>query len=690
MDTRRRAVSWAALITRATTIRWARPRALSGAFLALLLASAAPAAADNEIGRLTSGGNGFMRRHYEYDALGRVRREVHVLDHASFAYLTAFGYPSGSPGGPGSVPASLTLPDSETVSYGYDADGQLDTITAGGQPVVKGIARNARGQTVDVVYGNDARTIRRYNEGGDLRLNLIKSCFGPISGDGCQASGTPFQAYTYVYDANGNVRAATDQVIQGTYSSSYEYDSLDQLVSRTSAGGTSTYGYDEVGNLVAKEGLGQSYGAGVCGDGRRGPHALALSGGDCYSYDGNGNVVATTSGLTLTWNSEGMATRVAKGGVSYEKHFLGASLWKKTEGSLTTYYLPSMRKEGTQTRKFYGVFAERSAEDGQLRFYHPDQLGSSTVLTAAGGVVAHRSAFKPYGEDVDAGGGAFVPKLRFNFKEKESTGLYDYGARLYNPATGRWLSADPLLADGLNRYAYVRNNPLRYVDPTGHAGQEWEGLFVHVTVEDLALDPLGRRSANPLARVDVRRYVPPATPEIRQIFERSLIAALKGAGFVFPAAKWAAEDLEGRPSSNGEKALDVALAVTPYLGKVPGVRTALQIGAGWSRATLRAVASKAGLGNAGVGGLQAMAKEGLLRLVEFADPVWNLGRNTRVIEFAARLRIPFAIAKEQGDITLTEVLTLVHNRDYYILYDKAKNLATLMPGRGKGPVVVVQ
>jgi RHS repeat-associated protein len=88
-----------------------------------------------------------------------------------------------------------------------------------------------------------------------------------------------------------------------------------------------------------------------------------------------------------------------------------------------------------------------------------------------GGELVHRAGFKPYGEDLDEGIGSFVPKYQFNFKEKETSGLYDYGARLYNPATGRWMSADTVL-DGLNRYAYVGNNPLRYIDPTGHDRQD--------------------------------------------------------------------------------------------------------------------------------------------------------------------------------------------------------------------------
>jgi RHS repeat-associated protein len=54
-----------------------------------------------------------------------------------------------------------------------------------------------------------------------------------------------------------------------------------------------------------------------------------------------------------------------------------------------------------------------------------------------------------------------------------STGLLYYGARYYDPALGRFISADTVVPgagnpQNLNRYAYVRNNPLRYTDPTGH------------------------------------------------------------------------------------------------------------------------------------------------------------------------------------------------------------------------------
>ena len=64
---------------------------------------------------------------------------------------------------------------------------------------------------------------------------------------------------------------------------------------------------------------------------------------------------------------------------------------------------------------------------------------------------------------------------KYTGKELDSeTGLYYYGARYYNPEVGRFIQADALKGSvndplSLNRYAYVQNNPLKFVDPTGNA-----------------------------------------------------------------------------------------------------------------------------------------------------------------------------------------------------------------------------
>ncbi|MBN2086711.1 RHS repeat-associated core domain-containing protein, partial [Candidatus Peregrinibacteria bacterium] len=74
----------------------------------------------------------------------------------------------------------------------------------------------------------------------------------------------------------------------------------------------------------------------------------------------------------------------------------------------------------------------------------------------------------------------------------EETDLYYYGARYYNPDIGRFTSLDPWSGDikdpqSLNKYSYVRNNPLKYVDPSGE--------IVEVAAKDLELtDIIGSHS----------------------------------------------------------------------------------------------------------------------------------------------------------------------------------------------------
>ena len=116
-------------------------------------------------------------------------------------------------------------------------------------------------------------------------------------------------------------------------------------------------------------------------------------------------------------------------------------------------------------------------------YYHPDHLGSVSVVSNHRGEPYERVEYLPFGElwieETDPATG-YIP-FRFTSKEyDEETGLYYYGARYYEPRLSRWMSADPagwelvdpdknehLLISGLNWYSYTENNPIKYDDPSG-------------------------------------------------------------------------------------------------------------------------------------------------------------------------------------------------------------------------------
>jgi len=117
---------------------------------------------------------------------------------------------------------------------------------------------------------------------------------------------------------------------------------------------------------------------------------------------------------------------------------------------------------------------------GQLVFYHTDHLGSTTVITDATGNVLQLLEYDPWGQ-VTKDIGLNYAHYRYTGQEYDpEIGLYNYKARLYAPAIGRFISPDPIVPEpsnpqALNRYAYVLNNPMNLIDPTGH--DFWSDLW---------------------------------------------------------------------------------------------------------------------------------------------------------------------------------------------------------------------
>jgi RHS repeat-associated protein len=100
-------------------------------------------------------------------------------------------------------------------------------------------------------------------------------------------------------------------------------------------------------------------------------------------------------------------------------------------------------------------------------------LQSHAIIANSSGAYSSEMRYMPWGEERWASGELPTTFLYTGQHEQKELGLYFYNARWYDPRLSRFLSADSLIPDPYNsqafdRYAYVFNNPLRYIDPTGH------------------------------------------------------------------------------------------------------------------------------------------------------------------------------------------------------------------------------
>ncbi len=163
---------------------------------------------------------------------------------------------------------------------------------------------------------------------------------------------------------------------------------------------------------------------------------------------------------------------------------------KKTVGASSTTYIGSLyevESDGSTTKHIFAganrvVSAKKLSPQetvSELSYYHSDHLGSSNVITDATGAQAGLTEFTPYGSTFKQTG-TYDPRHKFTGKELDaSTGLYFYGARYYDPQLGRFTTPDsivqsPYSPQTLNRYSYCSNNPINYVDPTGHS---WKSFW---------------------------------------------------------------------------------------------------------------------------------------------------------------------------------------------------------------------
>lgn len=402
---------------------------------------------------------------YTYDILGRVTQEQRTID--SNSYTTSFTYDFlGNP-------LSVTYPGGTIVAnYGYNAAGQLETLKKGTTDVVTDIDYVPTGAIGEITFTNGVVTTNTF----DINEAYLLTSKSTVKDT------TDLQDLTYTYDNVGNITNIADASdTDGAKNSAFAYDDLYRLTTATITSSannsdyTRTYTYSIIGNILSKSDQGGTYS--YTGDH---PQAVSSIGSVDYTYDDNGNLTDDEI-WTHTWDYKNQLISSTDGTdtINYTYDHKGKRTIKEdTVATKKTYYVNKyFNKEGTTDKRFFyvGDLKVMTDTDSDQKYHHEDHLTGMSVDTDSSGVLAQLQDYYPFGDvRIDDLVSGEDNDYKFTGKEKDDeTGLYYYDARYYNSGIGRFISRDTWQGklenpQSLNRYSYVTNNPLKYVDPSGN------------------------------------------------------------------------------------------------------------------------------------------------------------------------------------------------------------------------------
>jgi len=347
-------------------------------------------------------------------------------------------------------------------------------------------AVHALGLVSDETLGNGVRIASTYDS---VTGSLLARASGP-------GGGSSYQNLGYAWDAAGNLtlREERNRGVQ----EQFHYDNRDRL-DYVLRGGSVVLdlGYDDIGNVTYKSDVGTyRY------DSNRKQMVLAVA-ANSYSYDANGAAVLA-NGTRISWLSFDLPGQITHplgnyssfqygpdrarfrqsanaGGVRTETVYAAGGLYERvTSGAVTRERTTSVadgRRVAVQTRQ--------AGSAPTTVYLLEDQLGGVDGFTSSSGTLLSRTSYQPFGArrsgDWLSGSPtagewqqirATTPRGYTDHEHLDNLGIVHMNGRVYDPVLGRFLSPDPIVqapydTQGLNRYAYVRNNPLRYTDPSG-------------------------------------------------------------------------------------------------------------------------------------------------------------------------------------------------------------------------------
>ncbi|MDN3580325.1 DUF6443 domain-containing protein, partial [Mucilaginibacter flavus] len=345
----------------------------------------------------------------------------------------------------------------QNVDYRYNARGWVSNINNGGLTNDQYTSTDLNDQ-----FGMDVK----YDDAGSPQYNgnigSIKSLTGTISGNSY-----PALTYNYTYDKINRLTDAistTTAANDGFYNENITYDVMGniQTLKRYEKNGTTplaidnlTYSY--IGNRVDRIDDSGTTAGFINGANQAGE----------YTYDANGNQVNDLNkGLTQQYNMLNLPQTATKGPVSvaYIYDAAGRKLRKlSTASGITniTEYIGGIQYEysgSTPAIAFIQTEEGRARKSGTVYKYEydlKDHLGDTRITTTWNSSDATqmtpynvgKSDYYAFGYVIQSTQYNIAPKNEYLYNHKElqeETGLYDYGARFYDPVIGRWTTPDPL------------------------------------------------------------------------------------------------------------------------------------------------------------------------------------------------------------------------------------------------------
>lgn len=417
---------------------------------------------------ITATGPGFSYR-YTYD------ENNHLVNVHDLTLGTAITYTYDAVGNV----RSMTDPDGGVTYYFYDAVGHLVRLV---NPLGETTTweYNARGLVSKVTWPNDTWAELRYDALGRITELTHR-----------KADGSALAHYTYTYDPVGNRLTTTED---GYGTTTYTYDALNRLVRAAGPEGTIVYAYDAVGNRTAMTDTTgvttYTYDAA-----NQLLQAVGPAGTTQYQYDHRGNLITRTVGTAVTVYTYNGANRLvgvklpdgSQQTFTYDQSGLRRS---RTDASGTTYYVYDPLSQNLLLERQGGATVARyttgpmmdelisQRRGGSSTFYHADALGSIIAVSDPAQNAVARYRYDPFGRPTLQTGSVVNPFRFIGRPWDGSSGLYDLRQRAYDPATGRFLTPDPVRVPMLpdlhtHPYGYAGNNPVVRVDREGLLWNVW-------------------------------------------------------------------------------------------------------------------------------------------------------------------------------------------------------------------------